>query len=353
MGIFRTFLALLVVVCHLSGGFGQYAGPVAVFSFYTLSGYLITRVVCRTYSNGMTGLGAFAVNRFLRLYPSYWVVALVSLATVLAFPRLAIALNYDLRLPRTKFDMLAQVTIIGLHKVTYLSHSRLVPTAWSLNIELIYYALIALLLGRQRWVALGWWVVSIGMMTVMVAHNDVKSVYFSIWGPSLCFATGSVVHHFLTPRKEFTGWSAALRALPFALVFVIAFVWDAGWELPELALLLAGIPTTVFAIYVLQARWKSKSLQKIDEVMADVSYPIFLSHWPLAVLVSGGLLHGTGLGVPLLLATLPVTIVFSLAVNLLVEAPVRALRSKVRETAAQPTTTPTTQPASIESHAAA
>src|SRR5678815_2707247 len=117
MGIYRTFLALLVVVTHLAGGFGTYAGPVAVFAFYTLSGYLITRVVQRTYSNGIAGLGAFAINRFLRLYPSYWVVTLVSLAIVLAFPRLAMELNDALQLPRGKFDTLAQVTIIGLHKI--------------------------------------------------------------------------------------------------------------------------------------------------------------------------------------------------------------------------------------------
>jgi peptidoglycan/LPS O-acetylase OafA/YrhL len=352
MGIFRTFLALLVVVCHLAGGFGEYSGPVAVFAFYTLSGYLITRVVCRTYSNGVEGLGAFAINRFLRLYPSYWVVALVSLAIVLAFPRLAIALNGELKLPRGKFDTLAQVTIIGLHKIYYLNHSRLVPTAWSLNIEIIYYALIAVLLGRSRWIALGWWVVSFALMALFVRRNDFYAAYFTIWGPSLCFATGSVAHHFLTPRKEFPGTNAAFRVVPFIVVLALAFALDAGLNVPPLALILAAIPATVLAIFVLQARWTAPRLQRIDEVMADLSYPIFLSHWPLAVLVSGVFLGSTGLGVPLLLATLPVTILFSVAVNLLVEAPVRTLRSKVRQVAANSTTTHATLAANIEQQAA-
>jgi peptidoglycan/LPS O-acetylase OafA/YrhL len=337
MGIYRTFLALLVVVTHLAGGFGTYAGPVAVFAFYTLSGYLITRVVQRTYSNGIAGLGAFAINRFLRLYPSYWVVTLVSLAIVLAFPRLAMELNDALQLPRGKFDTLAQVTIIGLHKIYSLNHSRLVPTAWSLNIEIVYYALIAVLLGRTRWIALGWWVVSLGLMSVMALRNDVYGAYFTMWGPSLCFATGSIAHHFLTPRKEFSGVSVALRVLPFGLIFALAFAVDAGLNVPNLALILAAIPATVLAIFALQARWKAPSLQRIDDVMADLSYPIFLAHWPLAVLVSGMLLGSTGLGLPLFLVTLPVTILFAAAVNVLVEAPVRALRSKVRQVAADST----------------
>lgn len=333
MGFFRALLAILVVISHLSGGAGSAAGTVAVFSFYTLSGYLITRVVCTTYSDGLNGLGAFTLNRFLRLYPTYWFIAIVSLGIVLVFPQLAVALNGDLHLPKSIVDTVAQVTIVGLHKITYLNHSRLLPTAWSLNVEIIYYALIAVLLGRRRWVAMGWWIASLVLASITVVHNDFHAAFFTIWGPSICFATGAVIYHFIPPMRDFSGPQAFIRFAPFVLIVAFAFAPELGFGVPEIALDYSAIPITVLAVIALQARWDALPMHLIDEAMGDISYPVFLSHWPLAVLVSGLLLGGAGLSLSLFLVTLPVVLLFSFLVNRFVEAPVRSLRSKIRQTA--------------------
>ena len=334
MGFFRALLAILVVIAHISGGVGLTAGMVAVFSFYTLSGYLITRVVCTSYSDGLNGLRAFILNRFLRLYPTYWFIAIVSLGIVLVFPQLAVALNGDLHLPKSIVDTVAQVTIVGLHKISYLNHSRLLPPAWSLNVEIIYYALISVLLGRTRWVAMGWWVASLVLASITVVHNDIHAAYFTIWGPSICFATGAVIYHFIPPMRDFSGPQAFVRFAPFVIIVAVAFAPDLGFSVPEIALVYSAIPLTVLAIVTLQARWDAPRMHRIDEVMGDISYPIFLSHWPLAVLVSGLLLGGAGLSSSLFFVTLPVVLLFSLLVNRFVEAPLRVLRSKIRQTAA-------------------
>ena len=55
-------------------------GQIAVFAFYTLSGYLITRVLNTRYGFNWRGTGAFALNRLLRLWPAY--VALMALALI-------------------------------------------------------------------------------------------------------------------------------------------------------------------------------------------------------------------------------------------------------------------------------
>jgi peptidoglycan/LPS O-acetylase OafA/YrhL len=63
-GTFRTILAALVVLQHFSPA--RLVGSMAVFAFFTLSGFLMTMLMDTTYRGRPE---AFALNRFLRLYP--------------------------------------------------------------------------------------------------------------------------------------------------------------------------------------------------------------------------------------------------------------------------------------------
>ncbi len=69
-GTYRTFLALMVVALHL-GGLSM--GGYAVFGFYVLSGYLMTLIMQNNYGYSALGFYKYALNRFLRIYPIYWV----------------------------------------------------------------------------------------------------------------------------------------------------------------------------------------------------------------------------------------------------------------------------------------
>jgi peptidoglycan/LPS O-acetylase OafA/YrhL len=69
MGIYRFLLASCVVIGHLSGNqYASHTGMFAVFGFYVLSGYLITRVLHKTYDFDPV---TFWSNRLLRLFPPY------------------------------------------------------------------------------------------------------------------------------------------------------------------------------------------------------------------------------------------------------------------------------------------
>lgn len=54
-GMYRFMLASFVVVFHIATVYAPGAGSIAVFSFYVLSGYLITRVVSERYNEGVGG----------------------------------------------------------------------------------------------------------------------------------------------------------------------------------------------------------------------------------------------------------------------------------------------------------
>lgn len=78
MGLIRTTLALSVVFAHV-GLNVLVGGTLAVQMFYVISGFLIAHVV----SIGVyTNLRTFYLNRFLRLYPAYIVVAVLSLVAL-------------------------------------------------------------------------------------------------------------------------------------------------------------------------------------------------------------------------------------------------------------------------------
>ena len=82
MGLIRTLLALSVVLAHVDLGTGPrlVGGVLAVQMFYLISGFLISFVLVET--SNYTSVRSFYVNRMLRLFPIYLVVACAALAFV-------------------------------------------------------------------------------------------------------------------------------------------------------------------------------------------------------------------------------------------------------------------------------
>ena len=73
-GIYRYGLAFCVAISHLWAGMIGGPAAYAVWGFYCLSGYLMTLILNEKYGFSPRGLGRFAVNRVLRIYPAYFVV---------------------------------------------------------------------------------------------------------------------------------------------------------------------------------------------------------------------------------------------------------------------------------------
>src|SRR4051812_18616989 len=92
MGLFRLLLALSVVMGHAGPilGMSLFSAPVAVGTFFVLSGFYMSLVMNEKYSGLEHGVRVFYINRFLRLYPSYLVVlvATVALQCALRMPNL-------------------------------------------------------------------------------------------------------------------------------------------------------------------------------------------------------------------------------------------------------------------------
>src|SRR5258708_35197917 len=70
----RYILAAIVAQTHLWPLGSSWPATIAVFAFYTLSGYLMTRVINERYGFTARGTAAFLLNRVLRLWPASFVI---------------------------------------------------------------------------------------------------------------------------------------------------------------------------------------------------------------------------------------------------------------------------------------
>ena len=82
MGLIRFLLAMSVVAAHSAPILGStlVGGKIAVQSFFLISGFYISLILNEKYPAGLQGNLLFYGNRFLRIYPIYWAVLLLTAA---------------------------------------------------------------------------------------------------------------------------------------------------------------------------------------------------------------------------------------------------------------------------------
>ncbi|WP_116368097.1 acyltransferase family protein [Parahaliea mediterranea] len=334
-GTYRTFLALLVVATHLGGypGIGSYA----VFGFYCLSGYLMTLIMQRRYGYSSDGVLRYGLNRFLRIFPVYWVSIGLSLALI-ALLGSEFTASYHHAIYRP--EGVAQWARNLLLYFPQMEDPRLTPPAWALTVELFFYALIALGASRSLFTSGCWLAVSVlHHVIVEVLQMESDHWYFSIPAASLPFATGALIFHYSAAITRFTG-----RFSRSGMAWVLAGV-GAGillnWLLGQVVggsakahfyinfLLCAAMVALLF-----DRRELPLISRAADKWLGDFSYPIYLLHYQvgLVVVVLGGYAGMTleRPGNALMIFATPLILATSWGVTVLLERPIERLRSRIK-----------------------
>jgi peptidoglycan/LPS O-acetylase OafA/YrhL len=298
-GSFRTWLAVMVVAFHLLGV--PLIGPYAVFSFFVLSGFLMTTIMHGSYGYTLAGRRRFAINRILRLYPAYWIAALVAIAVILGLGEDNMRRFRDtIYLPRSLPEILSNLTMIYPDFFPASVQPRLSPPTWAITVELVYYALICVGISRTRMVSLAWLAASLIYVAVTLILREPHAYrYASIPAGSLPFAIGSCVYFYKQEIRTVLDWAKVFRIQNIVVALlatyalsVVGFHRTKSDALQETGLYLstALAAALMVRLYDLQA---SPQLARLDKLIGDYSYPIYLLHWQLGALAAF-LLKGIG-----------------------------------------------------------
>ena len=280
----RGVAVLLVVVYHLWPG-ALPGGFVGVDVFFVISGFLITGQIVREVDRtGRLSLAGFWARRARRILPA----ALV----VLAF----CALATKAVVPETQWgEFFGEITA----STAYVENWHLASAAvdyqaaddapspvrhfWSLSVEEQFYVvwpvliLLALLAGR-RWIGPALAAVTLASFawSLHKTASDPAAAYFVTPARAWEFGVGGLLA--LVPP---TGWrSRALSWAGVAAIGVAAVALSSGTAFPGVAALLPVLG----AAAVIAAR--SLALRPLEAV-GDISYSVYLWHWPLIVLAPG------------------------------------------------------------------
>ena len=285
----RALAAVLVVIYHAKLTSGGYIG---VDIFYVISGYLITGLLLRELDKtGTLAFRAFYLRRIKRLLPtSFFILFITAIAAWLLYP------------PTMRADLGKDIAAAGIYIANYLfafwqmdyqNLSAVPPVVihyWSLAVEEQFYLFWPFIIfalykrGGRRLVGIG--------ITAITAVSFIFSLYQTSQSPIWAFYS-------LPTRAWELGVGALLLFIPSRIRFSQNYLWIA------LALFIYGtfqfrdntpfpgtaalVPVLATAISIAAVHSWPKILNtignhRIVQWLGEISYPLYLWHWPLLVI---------------------------------------------------------------------
>ncbi len=195
MGLLRLILAITVVIAHSNTVFGlRFTGSlVAVEMFFMISGFYMTMILDKKYI-GRGSYTLFLSNRFLRLYPTFWAILLLTiLASIIKYIcfgewfKLSPYIKYYnvMTIETLFFQIFTNVALIGQDIVMFLGFDQesggmyfthdfstsspkfytflFVPQAWTLGLEVLFYLIAPFIVRKSNLV-----IVSIIVMSMLI-----------------------------------------------------------------------------------------------------------------------------------------------------------------------------------------
>lgn len=360
MGILRFILAVSVVLFHSSPvfGFGFVGGQTAVQAFYIISGFYMTLILKEKYIGANRSYKLFITNRFLRLYPIYWLVLILTLIYVFAVAVYSEGSNYGVLSNFLKYYhsmgigslvFLAFVNaflflqdvlfFLGLDTATgqfffttdfhktdpYVNMFLVVPQAWTIGMEITFYLIAPFLVTKNLKIISALILASLVLRLVLRNYGLVNDPWSYRFFPTelLFFMLGTVAYHAYLKIKSFQMNQLYLKIIFGGLLAFTAFfsfipVPARFFTLKHPSYLVVFFLCLPF-VFLLSKKWKR------DSKIGELSYPIYISH---ILLLTGlndlGIVPQKYLGLVLTI----ITVLFSIVLNKLVTDKIEGIRQK-------------------------
>jgi peptidoglycan/LPS O-acetylase OafA/YrhL len=308
MGLIRILLALFVVFYHCGGIFGieTMPGNVAVELFFIISGFYMALILNEKYIGAKGNYSLFITNRFIRLYPIYFVVLILSICTAFFYAFASSFTNYgQLNFFIANWDKLnffskcyllfVNVSIVGQDFVLFLGldpttgslaftknyafssvqlHQFLIiPQAWSIGIEIMFYLIAPFILRRSSLFLLliallsfsvKWYLPKIGLI------NDPWTYRF-FPAELLFFCLGAMAYKGYVGLKKIK-IPPYFNLFVFIITIVVLLMYNHLHYYIRQYLLFVGFAIALPFIFILSKR------SKLDREIGELSYPVYISH---------------------------------------------------------------------------
>jgi peptidoglycan/LPS O-acetylase OafA/YrhL len=326
MGILRIILALSVMLDHSGPIFGYsiIGGKMAVQSFFIISGFYISLILNEKYILKNNSYLLYISNRFLRIYPVYYLAFFATIIFILMNSNL----NLDPQLSiKGILNIIKQLTIFVTNDYIYFikgTYDHLVVfQSWSLGIELLFY-LIAPFIVRRLKTLIFFFIVGV-FLRFLFAHA------YQI------YPAEHVNHFFPTEAVYFFAGSLSYRLYKYIkgsnidkLIFFISLLFI------SLTLVYQFIPTSHFGnvieivyyfLLVVSMPFLLHFSDKfpLDRLSGDLAYPIYMLH---ILSISILLRIQTQMTDFNKLYTVIITIIVAYFVNRFISIPLEAIRQR-------------------------
>jgi peptidoglycan/LPS O-acetylase OafA/YrhL len=355
MGTLRALLAITVVFAH-SHGVLFVGARNAVQMFYVISGFLISYVLVE--KKAYKTASSFYINRYLRLYPVYCAVALLSLLTLvfgtalqgktdeiffavyrespiaarvlLVFANFALFFQDWVMFAGVESSRLVFSTDFMKSDVP-LWRGLLVPQAWTLGLELTFYLVAPFVLKRRAAILLLLFM-SLALRAYLIAAGlGLKDPWTYRFFPTelALFLLGALAHQFLLPLFKKHISAKRLDSVALGATGLLIFIITAYPLVPLRESMRAALLFSIFLL-LLPLLFLFQSRRKWDKWIGDLSYPVYICHVLIIYLID--MTFGSSRGIETAFLAVLLSVAFAIALNVLIANPIESLRTRFRVT---------------------
>lgn len=348
MGLLRFLFAVSIIIVHVGSIFHYELinSKLAIQSFFVLSGFYMALILNEKYIGENSGYKIFISNRFLRIFPLYWTILFLTIILsgvwyFLGYHDLYLGtylhylvelfgqnkIQFGLETIRNIFPFVSEKYFINAH----IFGSLFMPQPWTLGIEFLFYFLAPFIVRRNMKTLVIFFlaciVLRIFVFFINAPHNQFGTDRFFA-GELVFFMIGILSYKIYAVVKK---WSIKPKYLFYAYSIMILFTIFYTF-LPRLSFRFNLIQDIymLFLFCLIPFMFLYVKKKKIDRLLGELSYPMYISHVFVVQILSFLLFQVFSIGKMdrnlLAILSIVLTIAFSYVLLKVIDEPIDAFR---------------------------